>query len=389
MSRSRFLVLCSLLCSSTVFAQEVTVTPPSAEVTGAEEVSDDAPAEDAETESPFSYTVFADAYAGVSSTLVSTGRSPGPSYAFASENGAALAFAGGDLRYDSQYVGFALALRLGSAVPALLGSDLILLGTMGLKQAYLTVRPHPALSIDAGQFDTIYGAEVSESWLNPTYSRGALYFIAQPFFHTGIRVNANVTDSFQLRALAVQGWNSVVDNNRAKSFGGQAAWSGGGVSISAGYLGGAEQDEMVDQAVVDGANGRWRHLVDVVVSAEFGPMTLQFNGDFITESISDGTSTAQQRAYGGMVAARYAFAPFAVAARAEVLRDEDGLFTGVPDLTLGTGTVTFEAEPTPGLVLRLEGRMDMASEDVFAAGDTDVRDRTFRVLLGAVYHTGN
>ncbi|MFK8000446.1 MAG: outer membrane beta-barrel protein [Polyangiales bacterium] len=342
-------------------------------------------AEAEEAPSPFSYLVFADAYAGVSTNLAGTGRSPGPTFAFAPENGVGLAFAGADLRYNTRYFGASVDVRAGSAVPVLLGSDLTVLGAVGLKQAFISLRPVPALRIDAGQFDTIYGAEVSESWLNANYTRGALYFVAQPFFHTGLRVNAELPGGIELRALAVQGWNSVIDNNEGKSFGAQFAWSGENASVSAGYIGGPEQASMVEQARMPGVNGRWRHLVDVVAQLKAGPVSFLVNADYIREEVSGGSFS---QAYGGMLTLRYGFAPFAIALRAEVLNDADGLFLGVPDMVLGTGTATFEVTPVEGVVLRLDARYDAASDAVFATGADGFSNDAFRVVLGAVVHSG-
>lgn len=349
--------------------------------------------DDEASRSDFQYSFFADGYLGVNTNLPSVGRDRGPSFAFAPEDGGGLAFAGLDLRYERTYLGASVDVRLGSAVPSLLGSANTLLGTIGIKQAFATVSPTEWLSFDLGQFDTIYGAEVSESWMNPTYTRGALYYIAQPFFHTGLRATiAPPGAGIEIRGLAVQGWNSFVDNNRGKSFGGQLVYSRTpGLTISAGYLGGPEQDGMgLDALPVQGANGRWRHLVDVVLSAEVGRLTLSANADFIQESVLDASGVElQAQVFGVMGAARYGGDGFAVAIRGEYLFDDDGLFTGVPGLRLGTATATFELTPTEGLILKLDARADVANEDVFAQGDTGARNSAFRVVLGVVARTGN
>src|SRR5258708_34294491 len=53
------------------------------------------------------------------------------------------------------------------------------------------------------------------------YTRGLL-FASQPLFHTGLRASVAVSDAFDFKLLAVNGWNNTIDNNVGKSFGGQA-----------------------------------------------------------------------------------------------------------------------------------------------------------------------
>ena len=46
---------------------------------------------------------------------------------------------------------------------------------------------------------------MAESWQNMNYTRGALYFAMQPFWHTGLRGSYQVSDSLGLTALVVNG----------------------------------------------------------------------------------------------------------------------------------------------------------------------------------------
>ena len=75
------------------------------------------------------------------------------------------------------------------------------------------------MSFDFGKFDTIYGAEVAESQDNLNYTRGVVYWFTQPLFHTGLRVNAELTDELMLRGLLVNGSNNTIDNNVGKNLG--------------------------------------------------------------------------------------------------------------------------------------------------------------------------
>ena len=50
------------------------------------------------------------------------------------------------------------------------------------------------LTIDVGLFDTIYGAEVADSWVNFNYTRSPLNYLMQPFYHLGVRATYEVSD---------------------------------------------------------------------------------------------------------------------------------------------------------------------------------------------------
>jgi len=94
-----------------------------------------------------------------------------------------------------------------------------------VKQAFGSWKPlgpDSVLTLDFGKFDTIYGVEVADSQDNLNYTRGVLFALGQPHFHTGIRAGVELGDYFTVRALAVNGWNNTIDNNRGKTFGLQA-----------------------------------------------------------------------------------------------------------------------------------------------------------------------
>jgi hypothetical protein len=57
--------------------------------------------------------------------------------------------------------------------------------------------------------------------------------------------------------------------------------------------------------------------------------------------------------------------PVALAARAELYRDRDGLISGTAQ-TLSEGTLTLEVRPAPHLTLKLEARHDHSTADAFS-----------------------
>ncbi|HEY1534932.1 MAG TPA: porin, partial [Polyangiaceae bacterium] len=187
-----------------------------------------APAADEDWYDAFDVRLFADAYYSVNYNF------PKPQAggndlirAFDTNNGFALAWAGLDISHPADPVGGTLALRFGPSAKRYNSSCLTAkcdadYGLENVKQAFASWRPGgegSAVSLDFGKFDTIYGAEVAESQDNINYTRGALYWLGQPLFHTGLRVNVELGQYVSLRALAANGWNNSVDNNAGKTFG--------------------------------------------------------------------------------------------------------------------------------------------------------------------------
>ncbi len=342
-------------------------------------VSDATPAEAEEPASDlpewlrgFSIMAFADAYAQGIWTLENPFGGDQSAIlghrAYDTDAGLTLSFLGIDVAYRYESVGAVLNVRFGSSVPRLLGYGLPE-GLNFMKQAYVFWRPLDNLQIDFGEFDTIYGAEVSESWRNHNYSRGSVYNVVQPFYHTGFRVVWNPLEQLTLTAIAVNGWNNVIDNNNGKTFGGQAVWSIDHLRISAGYLGGPEGDR----------DDLWRHLGDVIVTVSVDQLELIANGDYVAEDNGDGTF---HQTWGAMLSGRVRFPPmFAMALRGEVIGDSNA--SG----ELYTGTFTLELTPVEHLVIRLYNRVDYATDTRFQDPQGQPSNTVVSTILGVVVHS--
>src|SRR5207247_5371184 len=77
------------------------------------------------------------------------------------------------------------------------------------------------LQVDVGKFVTQHGAEVIEAKDNWNYSRSLLFALAIPYYHMGVRATYTVNDKVTLMGNVVNGWNNVVENNGAKTYGAQ------------------------------------------------------------------------------------------------------------------------------------------------------------------------
>ncbi len=229
-----------------------------------------------------------------------------------------------------------------------------------LQQAYASVKLPGATSIivDAGKFVTSTGAELIEAKDNWLYSRSILFGWAIPFSHTGVRVNATLSDQLAVQAMVVNGWDVVADNNKAKTFGGSVIYTGqgGGLVAALNLLGGVEVTDV-------------RLLVDAVVTKKLGDkLALNLNADFG----KDGDATW----YGAAAMVRAQVSPHLnVVGRVEHFRDPDGGRLGVADVAVSEVTAGVGVPVGHSAEFRFEGRVDLASKELFDGGTSSTQPR--------------
>lgn len=205
--------------------------------------------------------------------LLNAHRVAGPynelDYPYTGYMGFGVNFAGGDVSYTGEKFVLTVGLRWGTAAPQL--SPLA-----PLKQGFVSWIPQRKLTLDLGWFDSIYGAEVADEWQNPTFTRGALYFLLQPFNHMGLRIAANFNERMALKLLVVNENVAVgklsgtpIDFDAMPALGARLEISPvESVTLEIGYLAGAS-----------GLNGNraWGQFFDLVLSAEIERFILTFN----------------------------------------------------------------------------------------------------------------
>lgn len=316
-----------------------------------------------------SLMVFADAWAGIQSAKSGSllaGGAGGDVYATTGPDGSAqsgfgLSWLGADIGYDAGAWAINGSLRFGDAVH-LYGT-----GTLGpITNAYLTWRPADGLSIDAGAFGTIYGAEVAESWQNLNYTRGEVYMNLQPFWHTGLRAEYAL-ENVVFRALLVNDPNSSVLGSGAVNVGAQAGYTSDVFSLYAGVL------QTLRPVTSANAGSGFGTFIDVVATLSVGDLNVIGNFDYNTgKEVAD--------FWGVSLAAGYAFTPqFGMALRGEILGSSEGYFdtdpdSGNPDDSEGlmTGTLTFDVKPVKdydNFVVRLDGRVEKTTEPAYVDFD--------------------
>jgi hypothetical protein len=326
---------------------------------------------------------FVDAYASVNANSPKPQSGQNLGRAFDATNGFALHWAGLNVSYAPEPVGATVGLRFGPGALLFNAGPDATAGLAFVKQAFVAWKPVDGvpLQIDFGKFDTWIGAEVADSQYNMTYTRSALFY-TQPLFHTGVRVDIAASEQFDLKLYAVNGYSNSIDNNAMKTFGATAGFTPvKEVGLYLNYIGGPEQADLAPgtmggaPTVVSGANGRWRHLADVVADFKFGRGRALVNADYGTEKLAAGTlamGDAEKSVswFGGNLTLGYAVSDFfALAVRGGYLSDPDGYmapYWGAPigqGASVIDGTLTLSVTPTPNLMIKLEPRIDSVSSD--------------------------
>jgi hypothetical protein len=363
------------------------------------------PAEEAEPPAPtVNLALFADTYVSYNSSESGTavpyhraydnntpydpnaefpGAGPG---SFGARNGFGLSVVGLDASFDTGTVGVTAFLRFGPSVPIFYLNDLGGAGLDGILGGYVTLKPTPELVIDAGYFGTIYGAEVLENYINFNYTRGALYYAMQPFYHFGAKAAYSFNDTVTLRAMIVNGANDIVDENDSPAF---------GLQLALNDLGGVF-DLAVGGFYETGDDSNWgiETFFDTVATLTLGDLTVLANFDYNINRAAD--STEEEVSYWGVMGTvAYSLAPeFGIAGRAEYLSDPDNaLWTGFepaavgPDFSLVTLTATLDYKPFEHVILRPEFRYETAADDIFADSDGAPTSSWYTAVLGLIATT--
>lgn len=322
-------------------------------------------------------------------------------YPYTNSMGFGLNFAGGDLGYQGDKFAIRVDLRWGSAVP-------LLTPIAPLKQGYVSWLPVSRLTIDFGFFDTTFGAEFVDEWTNANYTRGALYFLRQPFNHLGIRMRGSLSETIALRFMVTQGnvfGGTPVASNEVPAIGWQLSVTPPHV-VSL-LIGGNHGP--------NGQNGNkdWESFLDVVLKLQVRWLTVILNGSYLVNphavNPSTGATGQMDFAYGESISLVFdASEHWAIGLRAEQLSGnrnyrDFGDPKGEDYRFLWTTTLTVRYKPIEYLVLSLEGRMEGAGSEIYFSRSSPMivdpetmqqvlqpdRKRYYGAILGVTAHIGN
>ena len=215
------------------------------------------------------------------------------------------------------------------------------------------------LTIQAGKFTTLAGAEVIAPTGNTNFSRSLLFF-AEPMTHTGLRATYAVTDTVSVIVGINNGWNYTKINYGSKTgeFG-IALNPNKYFSLTAQVYAGKDPVYGAERTFFDTvATLNATSSLSFVVSYDWGKQE--------TSAATPGNLTGGDwEGVAGYVNYQLS-SQWRVSLRGEYLDDKNGttLVTGTRQI-LKEGTITVGYDPVSDFELRLEGRYDTSSEPTF------------------------
>jgi Putative beta-barrel porin-2, OmpL-like. bbp2 len=231
-------------------------------------------------------------------------------------------------------------------------------------------------SLTAGKFATYEGIEVIEGPLNPTFTRGFLYGLAEAFTHVGLKAHYTTESGFDIGVGLVNGWDLWVDNNDWKTIIAKVGYAGDKLFVTVSGSFGSEQT----------SDENPRLSLDLTGGILLGALTINFQGNFDSENQAgldiDADGTPDDATwYGFGVQPVYAGDVFTFGARIEYFGDPEGARTflvedgGYLNITLTPGVKLAQA-----FWLRFEGRADFV---VGGKPTKDVlNDKASQITLG-------
>jgi hypothetical protein len=220
------------------------------------------------------------------------------------------------------------------------------------------------LTVQAGKFTTLAGAEVIAPTGNTNFSRSLLFF-AEPLTHTGLRATYAVTDTLSVIVGVNNGWNYTKINYGSKTGELGVAFNPNKyVSLTAQVYAGKDPIYAAERTLFDtAATFNVTSALSFVVSYDWGKQE--------SSTATPANLTAGDwEGFAGYV--NYQLnSQWRVSLRGEYLDDKDGFVTGAPQ-GLKEGTLTFGYDPVASFELRIEGRYDKSSEATFLKSKTPV-----------------
>ncbi|HWW20622.1 MAG TPA: outer membrane beta-barrel protein [Steroidobacteraceae bacterium] len=251
-----------------------------------------------------------------------------------------------------------------------------------LAQAYVQYIGGP-VTVIAGKFVTLAGAEVLASVGNTNITRSLLYSF-EPVTHTGVRLTYALNDQINLIVGANNGWiySDEVSAGTGKTLEAGVAWTPsktftwslqGYTGEDTNFVGTTSHHSLIDTAATWNVNS----ALSLVGSVDWGQVDRHPFG------LAAGTPGSADW-YGVAGYINYALSDtWRVSGRAEYFDDRKGYLTSVgPDVgnRLYEGTLDFGYAPVKSVELRLEARYDQ-----YNTSTTDVKVKVTQGWLEALY----
>jgi hypothetical protein len=257
-----------------------------------------------------------------------------------------------------------------------------------IKQAYVSGKLFKGLKLTAGQWSTHVGYEVVESYQNANYTLNYLFGYG-PFYHTGAKLDYEVSDKISVMAGVVNGWDLQYDNNKDKSAIAQIALKPtSSFNIFLNYVGGNETTGRPG-STTDNNVGGMRHIGDLVMTYQVSKMLkLGLNVVYGENKVNTATPAAK---WGG-AAAYVSLTPvdgFTLSYRAEYYDDRQQA-RGLLGVTGGTSngadvmghTLTGTISMYGGhFLIRPEVKYDVSNKEVFGVGGSELKKDNITALV--------
>jgi Putative beta-barrel porin-2, OmpL-like. bbp2 len=240
--------------------------------------------------------------------------------------------------------------------------------TFNATQAYLQYATGP-LTVIAGKYVTLAGAEVIDPTKNTQFSRSLLFF-TEPLTHTGVRATLAATDTLNLIVGVNNGWNST-----STSFGSKTAEVGLAFTPNKIFA-------VTAQAYIgkDPTFNATRTLVDGVITwTATSVLSVAVNANWGKQQQQSVAGLSQPDLDWYTLAGYVNFAlndQWRLSLRGEYLDDKQG-FIGATSTAEGVvlgptekikeGTVTLGYSPVKSFELRFEGRYDWSDQQSFVS----------------------
>ena len=252
----------------------------------------------------------------------------------------------------------------GQAVPILDTAEGSSPNNFNVTQAFVQYATGP-LTIIAGKYVTLAGAEVIASPADYTFSRSILFGYAIPYTHTGARLTYAVNDTLSLTVGANNGWNSQTYRHPTAELGATYTPIKPVTITVSGYIG--------SEPKASTTGSSQRELLDAVVAwTATSQLTFIVNYDWAKQQ--DGVANGTDASWNGIAGyAIYALNDmWKVTLRGEYFNDENGFATGYvnPTTLVGgqkwkEGTVSLSYSPSKSAELRLDLRDDESDQKFF------------------------
>ena len=233
---------------------------------------------------------------------------------------------------------------------------------------------HGPLTIIAGKFVTLAGAEVINSTQDTNYSRSILFGYAIPFTHTGARLTYAASDQVSVIVGVNNGWDQLQDANKQKTGELGISFTPNKVfSLAAQGYSGVEQ--LSGGTFIGAGTHGLRSLIDAVGTYNAtSQLTFILNVDWGQQenvtSLVNGTSITAKWDGAAAYANYQVNDQWRLSVRAEYFDDKDGYRTGVIQ-KWKEATLTLAYLPTKFIEIRGEVRGDKSDSNAF------VKDVTF------------